>query len=48
MHNISTNFKTDTHQVLASVDVNTYVPEALMQRLPKNNMGIISNDMRIK
>ena len=33
-----------TYQVLASVDVNTYIPETLMQ---KNNMGIIDNDMRI-
>ena len=31
-------------QVLASLHVNQYMPETLMQ---KNNMGIIGNDKRI-
>ena len=34
--------KSNTYQVLVSLDVNTYLKHALMQ---KNNMGIIGNDM---
>ena len=45
INKIYTIQKTDTYQVLVSLDVKTFVPETLMQ---KNNTGIIDDDMRIK
>ena len=40
MHNIAIYNKTDTCQALVSLDINTHIPETLMQ---KNHMGIIGN-----